>query len=292
MHDSKCQHCGHGNTQSSVPFCARHRVFSADVRSPRREDYDTHYLQVCNCIDKSLQPQLESQACMERPDKHSNEDSQFVVLAEAYRSQSNYSLILFFDDPTKMYLQLVLATLVNGALPFVQATYKLEGDHALTFERYDIISSLTAAVHVADYPNVKAVCKKPTREIHLCNSSCCCTLSSVCSHYNHHLSWCLKKPLAAFKAARLIVPQKMQEVQPDSSTIDSLAVFMKPQATLNALKSKLPQYIACSEDMTPDCDLLPWWKVKQSDLPTCAASFKKVLCIQPSSDAVERVFSL
>jgi len=86
----------------------------------------------------------------------------------------------------------------------------------------------------------------------------------------------------------------MQEVQPDSSTIDLLAVFpfMKPQATLDALKSKLPQYIACSEDMTPDCDLLPWWKVKQSDLPTCAASFKEVLCIQPSSDAVERVFSL
>ena len=209
---SKCQHCVHGSTQNSVPFCARHRVFSTDVRSPRREDYDTHYLQVCDCIDKSLQPQLESQACMERPDKHSNEDSQFVVLAGAYRSQSNYSLVLFFDDPTKMYMQLVLATLVNGALPFVQATYKLEGDRALIFERCDIISSLTAAVHVADYPNVKAVCKKPTQEIHLCNSSCCCTLSSVCSNYNHHLSWCLKKPLAAFKAARLIVPQKMQEV--------------------------------------------------------------------------------
>lgn len=56
--------------------------------------------------------------------------------------------------------------------------------------------------------------------------------------------------------------------------------------------SELPQYIACSEDVTLECDLLQWWKAKQSDLPTWAACVKKVLCIQPSSAAAERVFSL
>ena len=149
-------------------------------------------------MDESLQPQLESQACMDRPDKHSNQDSQFVVLAEAYRSQSSYSLV-FCDDPTKMYLQLMLATLVNGALPFVQATYKLEGDRALIFERYDIISSLTAAVHVAHYPNVKAVCKKLTQgnlslqqQLLLYSQQC---LQRGYDYYNQHLSECLREPL-------------------------------------------------------------------------------------------------
>ena len=53
-------------------------------------------------------------------------------------------LLTFFDEPRKkIYLQLELATLVDTALPFVQATYKLEGDGPLLFDRYDTISSLT-----------------------------------------------------------------------------------------------------------------------------------------------------
>ena len=57
-------------------------------------------------------------------------------LSPATRSK----LLTFFDDPNKKaHLQLELATLVDSALPFVQATYKLEGDGYLAFECYDII---------------------------------------------------------------------------------------------------------------------------------------------------------
>ena len=43
-------------------------------------------------------------------------------------------LLTFLDDPRKkVYLELELTTLVGAALPFVQATYKLEGDATLVF---------------------------------------------------------------------------------------------------------------------------------------------------------------
>ena len=224
---------------------------------------------------------------------------QHTDLAPATRSK----LLAFFDDPTKkMYLQLELATLVDGALPFVQSTYKLEGNRALAFECYDIISSLTAAVHVAHYPNVKVVCQKLSQgnvslqqQLLLHSQKC---LQPGYDYYLLHLNGCLMVvPLAAFKAARLFVPQRVHELQPelpDSSTVDSLAVFpfLDSQTTLDALKRELPQYVACSEDLSLDCDVLPWWKAKRTDLPTWAVSVKKVLCLQPSSAAAERVFSL
>ena len=70
-------------------------------------------------------------------------------------------LLTFFDEPRKkVYLQLELATLVDAALPFVQATYKLEGDGPLLFDCYDTISSLTTAMQVEHYPNVEAVAQR------------------------------------------------------------------------------------------------------------------------------------
>ena len=52
-----------------------------------------------------------------------------------------------------------VATLVDSALPFVQYTYKLQGDGHLAFECYDTISSVSAAVHVAHY-NVEAISQR------------------------------------------------------------------------------------------------------------------------------------
>ena len=70
-------------------------------------------------------------------------------------------LLTFFNDPQKkVYLELEFATLVDAALQFVQATYKLEGDGVLVFNCYDIISTVTNAMHVAHYPNVEAVCQR------------------------------------------------------------------------------------------------------------------------------------
>ena len=116
-------------------------------------------------------------------------------------------------------------------------------------------------------------------------------------YYSDCLQGCLKEPLAAFKAARLFVPQKVQEMLPDANSIDSLTAFpfLNCPSTLENLKQELPQYLALSQDFSPEYEsdgLLCWWKNKETVLPTWAACVRKVLCIQPSSAATERVFSL
>ena len=79
-------------------------------------------------------------------------------LAPATRNK----LLQHLDDPTKKaLLQLELAVIVDAGMPFVQATYKLEGDGPLALECYEVISSLTTAVNmvVPHYPNFQAVAR-------------------------------------------------------------------------------------------------------------------------------------
>ena len=61
---------------------------------------------------------------------------------------------------------------------------------------------------------------------------------------------------------------------------------------IDNLKSELPHYLAAVEDINIDIDPLMWWKDKENNLPFWAAPCRKVLLVQPSSAAVERVFSL
>ena len=82
-------------------------------------------------------------------------DETFLRRHDYLAPSTRAKLLAVFDNARKkVYLELELATLVNAVLPFVQATYKLEGDGPLVFDCYDTISSLTTAIHVAHYPNV------------------------------------------------------------------------------------------------------------------------------------------
>ena len=51
-------------------------------------------------------------------------------------------------------LKVELAVIVDARKPFVEATYKLEGDSILALECYEIISSLGVSVKMENYPNV------------------------------------------------------------------------------------------------------------------------------------------
>jgi len=53
--------------------------------------------------------------------------------------------------------------IVDAGKPFVQATYKLEGDNILAFRCYEIISALNTSVVMENYPNVQAVVKRKNR---------------------------------------------------------------------------------------------------------------------------------
>ena len=108
-------------------------------------------------------------------------------------------LLAFLDDPNKkVRLELELATLVDAASPFVQATYKLEGDGPLIFKCYDVMSSLSAAVHVAHYPNVSNIMQAMNQQFEAYSQQC---MQPAYDYYNRHLNRCLKESLEAFKAA-------------------------------------------------------------------------------------------
>ena len=61
---------------------------------------------------------------------------------------------------------------------------------------------------------------------------------------------------------------------------------------MNNLKSEFPQYIALSEDTSPEVDVISWWAEHSDELPHWSSAAKMVALIQPSSGAVERVFSI
>ena len=103
----------------------------------------------------------------------------------------------------------------------------------------------------------------------------------------------LSGSVAAFKAARLVWPQKMVEMQPTCQDIDALQAFpfLKGSVLAN-LKHELPTYLAKAADLDRDADPMEWWKNHSGDLPCWSATAEKILLVQPSSAAAERVFSL
>ena len=104
----------------------------------------------------------------------------------------------------------------------------------------------------------------------------------------------MSTPLRAFKAARLFSPQKLHEMKPtDCSVVDSLAVLpFLDSLELSAMKTEFPNYIAAVEDISAEYSPLDFWKHHASSLPSWAKAVQKVLLVQPSSAAAERVFSL
>ena len=61
---------------------------------------------------------------------------------------------------------------------------------------------------------------------------------------------------------------------------------------LASLKQELPTYLAKAADLNRDTDPLQWWKNHSNDLTCWSAAAEKILLVQPSSAAAERVFSL
>ena len=44
---------------------------------------------------------------------------------------------------------------------------------------------------------------------------------------------------------------------------------------------EIPMYMAASEDVSTEIDLIAWWKRHAIELSKCAKAFKKVLLVQP-----------
>ncbi len=114
-------------------------------------------------------------------------------------------LTLIDDAVKKAYLKIELAATVDCGMPFVQATYKLEGDGPLALECYEVISTLSETARISHLPNVDAIARRLSQgnaqvEQQWKTYALKCVQPGL-DYYRHHLSGCLQSPLAAFKAA-------------------------------------------------------------------------------------------
>ena len=81
-------------------------------------------------------------------------------------------------------------------------------------------------------------------------------------------------------------------MQPRAADLDSLKSFpFINDDHLRGLKDEMPVYISKCADTDGDFCPLEWWRTS-ADIPTSSACARKVLLVQPSSAASERVFSM
>ena len=69
-------------------------------------------------------------------------------------------LTMLNDQQQRPYLMVELAVTVDAAMPFVKATYYLEGDGPLPLSCYETISGLNVAARQAHYPNLQPVARQ------------------------------------------------------------------------------------------------------------------------------------
>lgn len=82
-------------------------------------------------------------------------------------------------------------------------------------------------------------------------------------------------------------------MKPVALDVDSLKSFpFFDDNTLKEMKEELPTCLAKCADTDESFCPVTWWKQNSDQLPVGAAAFRKVLLVQPSSAASERVFSL
>ena len=220
------------------------------------------------------------------------EDTQ---LAPATRAKL---LNIFSDLNKKSYLLVELAVVIDIGEHFIKATYSVEGDGPLVFSCFEILSSINATIDNLYLPITEAVVKSLT-ESDSTSATQWLQYTRSCidpglTYFKTKFTDELSGSVAAFKAARLFVPHKVDELKPDVSAIDGLKAFpfLDDSSILDGLKQEFPAYIAKAANVAALVDLLPWWKKYNTDLPNWSAAACKVVLVQPSSAAAERVFSI
>lgn len=170
---------------------------------------------------------------------------QFLQSAELPITTTARLLRIIEDQPTYRKFKVELATTVDAMLPFVKATYSLEGDGPLALQAYQIVSSLYNHISLQHYPNLVAVAHQlsqgsVTKENQLLaygHASCAPVYAFFKAKFDNEL----RPNLLAFKSARYFSPTKVNELKPSATDLDTLSVFnfMTP-SLIGDLKNELP----------------------------------------------------
>ena len=222
----------------------------------------------------------------------------FLRRNEGIAPSTRGKLLSYFDNPQKkVCLQMEAAIIVDVGHSFVQATYNLEGDGPLALTSYEVISALTTSVNqVQHYPNAQAVARSVSSgnaatQQQLLQYALSCVQPGL-QYFLDRKGSSMEEPLACFKAARFFSPSKVHEIRPSALDLDALLCFPFLRSSLSDLKSELSAYLAASEDVSPDLCPLEFWRRHKDSLPSWASAVCKVILVQPSSAASERVFSI
>ena len=217
-------------------------------------------------------------------------------LSPAYRKKA---LGILNDQQKNVLLQIELAVVVDAGEPFVKATYKLEGDGLLVFECYEVLVTVKAAIEASHFPNTQAVIHRLAGNSTTAVQQQLMAYAKLCvepgqKYFVQKFTEELSGSVAAFKAARLFVPSKINEMHTDCTVVDSLQAFpfLSSPLVLTSLKQELPTYLAKAADTSDEVEPLTWWKKHSVHLPNWSSAARKVALVQPSSAAAERVFSI
>ena len=194
-------------------------------------------------------------------------------------------------------LQIELAVNVDVGEAFVKATYTLEGDGPLALNCYDILNGVKATIQVCHWPNTVAIAKRIASQQYseqswmLYASNC---VKPGLDYFTVKFDGDLLHIVDAFHGARLFDPTKVNDLNPDTSTVEILRSFkfFNNDEIIENLKSELPTYLAAADGVAATVDPLVWWERHSDILTHWSMACKKVLLCQPSSAAVERVFSV
>ena len=184
---------------------------------------------------------------------------------------------------------------------FVKATYFLEGDGPLVFSYYEKLKAVAEACQAPYFPNVRAVVAAIVNEDPNQTAAALEERAKAC--VQPAIQWFLRKfnvdlndAVTAFKAARVMCPMTVGWLRPTQASVEALRIFpfLDNDTTIDSLVRELPQYITATQDVAIECEgrKVEWWKVHEERLPNWSSAVKKVLLVQPSSAAAERVFSL
>ena len=81
-------------------------------------------------------------------------------------------------------------------------------------------------------------------------------------------------------------------MQADVTAVDSFSASPFLVDATAGHETELPTYQAKAADVSEPFSSLKWWMSNTAELPCWSAAARKVLLVQPSSAASERVFSL
>ena len=174
-------------------------------------------------------------------------------------------LIEIITNPIKKsYLMVGLAVVIDVGEHFVKATYNLEADNSLVLSCFEILSTVNAVVLFPHLPNTESVIQQlsgnnPTATPQWMQYARDC-IDNGLRYFNQKFTEELNGSMKAFKAARLFVPYKLEELKAPPAEVDSFTAFpfVREPSLLDWLKKELLAYIAKATDLREPADCLAW----------------------------------